>query len=70
VWIDSITPGRIPTFDEVDPAQVKAEWEAAERAAIKHRALEEMKSRYQIVMPQTKLPFISSDVAAAKPKTK
>ena len=70
VWIDSITPGRIPTFDEVDPAQMKAEWQAAERAAIKHRALEEMKSRYQIVMPQTKLPLGSNAVTAAGPKTK
>jgi peptidyl-prolyl cis-trans isomerase C len=70
VWIDSITTARIPAFDEVDPAQIKAEWQAAERAAIKRRALEEMKSRYQIVMPQTKLPFISNDVAAGRPKTK
>jgi peptidyl-prolyl cis-trans isomerase C len=70
VWVDSITPGRVPTFDEVDPAQIKAEWQAAERAAIKRRALEEMKSRYQIVMPKSKLPFNSNTVVAAGPKTK
>jgi hypothetical protein len=69
VWIDSIIPGRVPAFEEVELAQIKAEWLTAERAVIKHRALEEMKSRYQIVLPQGRLPFTSNNVIATEPKT-
>lgn len=51
VWIDSITPGRVPAFEEVDPSQLKTEWMADQRAEAKRQAFEVMKARYQVVLP-------------------
>ena len=58
---------RASEFEEVELAQIKAEWLTAERAVIKRLALEEMKSRYQIVLPQGRLSFPSDNVVAAEP---
>ncbi|OWV91953.1 peptidylprolyl isomerase [Rhizobium sp. N122] len=50
VWIDSIEPGRIPTYAEVMP-NVKAGWIDDKYREIKNSALDEMRSRYTIVVP-------------------
>lgn len=50
VWIDSIEPGRIPTFAEVMP-NVKAAWIEDTYREIKRTALEEMRSRYVVTLP-------------------
>lgn len=51
VWIDSVTPPRNPPFEEVE-AEVRTEWVEAQRQEIKGRMYEEMKSRYEIVLPK------------------
>ena len=50
VWINSIEPGRIPTFEEVEP-DVKAAWTDDRYREVKRVALEEMRSRYAVVLP-------------------
>jgi len=50
VWIDQIAPGRIPPFDEVDSAQLKSEWIAAQREETKRKAFATIKNRYEIVL--------------------
>lgn len=50
VWIDSIESGRIPTYAEVMP-NVKAGWIEDKYREIKNSALEEMRSRYSVVVP-------------------
>jgi len=50
VYVDSRTPERTPAFEEVE-SDVRAAWVEAQRDALKQRALEEMKSRYVIVVP-------------------
>jgi hypothetical protein len=50
VWVDSLTPGRVPAFEEVE-AEVKAEWIADQRAETRRRAYEAMRARYEIVLP-------------------
>ncbi|MBB3980295.1 hypothetical protein GGQ64_005548 [Rhizobium azooxidifex] len=50
VWIDSIEPGRIPTYAEVMP-NVKAGWIQDQYQEIKRSSLEEMRSRYSVVVP-------------------
>jgi peptidyl-prolyl cis-trans isomerase C len=50
VWIDTLEPGRIPSFDEVQ-ADVKSAWTDARYAEIKRAALEEMSARYRVVVP-------------------
>ncbi|ANL69867.1 rotamase superfamily PPIASE domain-containing protein (plasmid) [Rhizobium phaseoli] len=50
VWVDSIEPGRIPNYAEVMP-NVKAGWIDDKYREIKNSALQEMRSRYSIVVP-------------------
>jgi peptidyl-prolyl cis-trans isomerase C len=50
VWIDSIEPGRIPAFEEVEP-DVKSAWVDDRYREVKRVALEEMRSRYTVVVP-------------------
>ena len=50
VWIDSIEPGRVPAFDEVEP-DVKAAWTDDRYREVKRASLEEMRSRYAVVLP-------------------
>ena len=49
VWVDSIEPGRIPLYEEVKP-DVKAAWLDARYREVKRNALEEMRSRYKVVV--------------------
>jgi peptidyl-prolyl cis-trans isomerase C len=50
VWIDSSEPGRVPAFEEVAP-DVKAAWLDDRYREVKRTALEEMRSRYTVVVP-------------------
>lgn len=50
VWIDAIEPGRIPIYAEVMP-NVKAGWIDDKYREIKATALEEMRSRYSVIVP-------------------
>ena len=55
VWVDSITPGRVPALEEVEP-DVKAEWVAEQRADAKRKAFEAMRARYEVVLPADRKP--------------
>ena len=50
IWIDSMTPSRLPQFEEVEP-DVKSEWMAERRAEFKRKAFEAMRARYEVVLP-------------------
>jgi hypothetical protein len=52
VWVDLITPGRTPEFEEVDISQIKSQWLSAQRAETKHELFEAMRARYEIVLPR------------------
>jgi len=51
VWVDALTPARVPPFDEVEP-DVKTGWIEDQRAQIRQRSFEAMRTRYQVVMPK------------------
>jgi parvulin-like peptidyl-prolyl isomerase len=51
VRIEGQTPGGVPPFEEVDPAQLKSEWMADQRAESKRQAYDVMKQRYEVVLP-------------------
>jgi hypothetical protein len=55
VWVDSITPGRVPAFEEVEP-DVKTEWVAEQRADAKRKAFEAIRARYEVVLPAGRKP--------------
>jgi peptidyl-prolyl cis-trans isomerase C len=52
VWVESITPSRVPDFDEVE-AEVTSGWVAEQRAEFKRQAFDAMRVRYEIVLPST-----------------
>jgi peptidyl-prolyl cis-trans isomerase C len=49
VWIDSIEPGRIPAFEEVKP-DIKSAWLDDRYREVKRSALDEMRTRYTVVV--------------------
>ena len=51
VFVDSLTPTRVPAFEEV-AADVHTAWIAEQRETIRARALADLKARYQIVIPE------------------
>ncbi|TSD86797.1 peptidyl-prolyl cis-trans isomerase [Mycobacterium sp. KBS0706] len=50
IWVDSITPDRVPAFEEVEPA-IKDAWTDEQRAESKRKAFDVMRARYEIVLP-------------------
>ena len=52
VWVDSITPGRTPEFEEVDISEIKSQWLTAQRAETKRQLFAAMRARYEIVLPR------------------
>ena len=56
VWVDSITPARVPAFEEVEP-EVETGWIEEQRAEIREEAFAAMQARYQVVLPKD-LPSI------------
>jgi peptidyl-prolyl cis-trans isomerase C len=51
IFIDSITPRRVPAFEEVE-VDVKSEWIEERRAAAKAKMYGSMRARYQVVLPE------------------
>ena len=51
VWVDSITPARVPAFEDVEP-DVRREWIEGQRTEIRQRAFEAMRARYEVVLPK------------------
>lgn len=51
VFVDTITPSRVPAFEEVEP-DVRAEFIAEQRARSKEKAFTAMRARYTVVMPE------------------
>jgi hypothetical protein len=50
VWVESMTPARVPAFEEVEP-EVRSAWVAEQRAEFKRQTFEAMRARYEIVLP-------------------
>jgi peptidyl-prolyl cis-trans isomerase C len=51
LWIDSITPSRVPAFEEVE-ADVKDAWTADWHAEVQRKAYETMRAQYEVVLPK------------------
>jgi peptidyl-prolyl cis-trans isomerase C len=51
VWIESIVPGRIPAFEEVEP-DVKTAWLADQKVIAWHDAYAAMRAKYEVIVPQ------------------
>jgi parvulin-like peptidyl-prolyl isomerase len=51
IWIDSISAGHIPQFEEVEQ-DVKSAWMAAKRAESWNKSYAEMRKKYEVYLPQ------------------
>ena len=51
VFVTSVNPGRVPSYDEVEP-QIKAAWLDEQRRAARQRAFEAMKAHYEVRLPE------------------
>jgi hypothetical protein len=49
IWVESMTPARVPAFEEVEP-EVRSEWVAEQHAEFRRQAFEAMKARYEIIL--------------------
>jgi hypothetical protein len=63
VWVDAVTPERIPAFEEVE-SEVKTAWIEEQRAQIRQGAFAGMRARYEIVLPSD-LPAIEMPALAS-----
>lgn len=59
VWVDSITPSRVPQFEEAEP-DVKSEWIEEQRAESKRKMFEVMRARYEVVLPKLTVKEVPS----------
>jgi len=67
VWVDALTPARLPSFDEVEP-DVRTAWIEEQRAELREQAFEAMRARYEVVLPAD-LPSIDA-LAMADPASR
>jgi peptidyl-prolyl cis-trans isomerase C len=51
LWIESITPGRVPAFEEVEP-DVKTAWLADQKSIEWQKAYAKMRAKYEVSAPQ------------------
>jgi parvulin-like peptidyl-prolyl isomerase len=50
VFVDTVIPGRVPAFEEVEP-DVKTEWLAEQKALAWQKAYKEMRAKYTVLLP-------------------
>jgi hypothetical protein len=65
VWVDAITRGRIPTYEEIEPA-VRAAWLDEQRDESRRRAFDAMRARYQVVLPSAGTKAAATGAHAAE----
>ena len=58
VFVTSVTPGRVPAYDEIEP-EVKASWIDERRSAARQRAFEAMKAHYEIHLPEARIAAVA-----------
>jgi len=63
VFVEALTPGRVPDFDEIE-SEVRASWQNKQRAELKRMAYEVMRAKYSVVLPPDEN---SAGTASAKP---
>ena len=65
VFIESSMPGRVPAFEEIAPEEVRREWLADRRAAAWRRVYDEMRAKYEVVLPETPAASAGDGLAPA-----
>ncbi len=50
VFVDTVIPGRIPAFEEIEP-DVKTAWLAEQKSVAWQKAYAEMRTKYTVMLP-------------------
>ena len=50
VFVDTVIPGRVPAFEEIEP-DVRQAWLADQKAKAQNKAYEDMRAKYTVLMP-------------------
>ena len=58
VFVSSATPGRTPSYDEVE-GEIKRGWIDEQRALARQRAFDAMKSHYEVHLPKARIAAIA-----------
>jgi len=64
VFVEALTPGRVPTFEESETS-VRSEWLSAQRADVRRQFYDALKARFEIVV-QGAEPTRAAGQAAAQ----
>jgi peptidyl-prolyl cis-trans isomerase C len=67
VFVDSLIPGRIPAFEEIEP-DVKTAWLGEQKKQAWQKAYEAMRSKYTVLLPAPPASKSASAPAAPKPR--
>jgi peptidyl-prolyl cis-trans isomerase C len=68
VWVDVLTPARVPAFAEVE-REVRTAWVEDQREDTREKAFEAMRKRYEVVLPKDLdvAPLVASPAAGIPP---
>lgn len=68
VWVDALTPARVPAFQEVEP-EVRTAWVEDQRDVTREKAFAAMRERYEVVLPKdlSVAPLAAVPAAAIPP---
>jgi len=66
VFVDTVIPGRVPAFEEIEP-DVKTAWLAEQKALAWEKAYKDMRAKYTVLLPA---PPDEKTVATTKPRKK
>lgn len=50
VYVDTLIPGRVPAFEEIEP-EIKRAWLAEQKTLVSQKAYKEMRAKYTVLMP-------------------
>jgi len=67
VFVDTVVPGRVPAFEEIEP-EVKTAWLAEQKALAWEKAYREMRAKYVVLLPSP--PDSQPAAASAAPLDK
>lgn len=68
VFVESLTPQRVPEFDQIE-AEVKTAWVEDRRVKVRHQMYEAMRAQYQVMLPENRAPATALPDTPVTPAT-
>ena len=66
VFVDTVIPGRVPAFEEIEP-DVRTAWLGEQKALAWQKAYKEMRARYTVLLPSPPPDATSAQASASSP---